>query len=149
MRESSTKEIQIDDCDAVTFKALIRYLYTDDFSCIGAMIAGTHGDQPRSINSHDVTHRARNESLQKLLAVTHKYGLTRLQLWCEAELCECVCVDEVCSILCQAHLFGAKQLVDVCLGYIQQHYEAVIVTEKFGTLAKEWPEVMLKINLFM
>lgn len=149
LRESVTKEIIIDDCDALTIKALMRYLYTDDFGCIEAMIEGTRSDQASSSADRNDSRSSRITSLQSLLAASHKYGVTRLQNWCEAKVCECITVDEVCSILCQAHLYAASQLADMCLDFIRQHYERVIVTAKFGTLAKDWPEVMLKINLFM
>jgi hypothetical protein len=33
------------------------------------------------------------------------------------------------------------------LNFIKERYAAVVVTEEFGTLAKGWPEVMLKINI--
>ena len=73
--------------------------------------------------------------------------MVRLQAWCEHKLCECITTDAVCSILCHAHLYEASQLTSACLSFIKEHYMAVMVTEKFGTLAKEWPAVMLKINL--
>lgn len=87
--------------------------------------------------------------LQSVLAVSHKYALVRLQAWCEQKLCECIAISEVCSILCQAHLYEAKHLASACLNYVKEHYAAVIVTEDFGSLAKDWPEVMVKINLWM
>jgi len=152
MRESASKEIQIEDCSALTFKALLRFLYTDDFGCMneamqnqrcGDQSSSRCGDQAGSSVSsgHQVTW------LQSVLAVSHKYALVRLQAWCEQKLCECIAVKEVCSILCQAHLYEAKQLANACLNYIRERHAAMIVTEEFGTLAKEWPEVMLKINL--
>merc|ERR1712224_421092 len=88
-------------------------------------------------------------NLQSLLAASHKYALTRLQLWCEHKLCSCLNVDAVCSILCQANLYNSKQLVDACFCYMHQHFEAVAITEKFGKLAREWPELMVKLQLFM
>ena len=88
-------------------------------------------------------------TLQGLLAASHKYALSRLQVWCEAKLCDKIAVENVCSLLCQAHLYDAKALSDVCLPFVRSHYEAIAVTDKFGTLARQWPEVMLKLNLFM
>lgn len=48
--------------------------------------------------------------LQKLLSVSHLYQVQRLRLWCEHKLCECLTVVDAFSILCQAHLYEAKQL---------------------------------------
>merc|ERR1711933_623219 len=85
--------------------------------------------------------------LQGLLAVSHKYAVERLQSWCEKQLCECITLNGVCSLLCQAHIYEAKQLVNACLTFIKEHYAGLIVTEEFGTLAKDWPDLMLKIDL--
>jgi len=138
MRESVSKEIRIDDCSALIFKAVLRFLYTDDFSCMEEAT-------PKESSSSPAVCRA--AWLQHVLAVSHKYALARLQAWCEQKLCESITVDEACPILCQAHLYGATQLMNACLSFIREHYAAVVVTEKFGSLAKEWPEVMLKINI--
>ena len=43
-----------------------------------------------------------------------KYQVQRLRLWCEQQLCEYISKDQVCSILCQAHLYEASQLEKVC-----------------------------------
>lgn len=63
-------------------------------------------------------------------------------------MCERISIPDVCSVLCQAHLYDAKQLEDVCLQYIQKNLAAVTVTPMFGTISKEWPEVMFKISIF-
>merc|ERR1712232_429486 len=68
-------------------------------------------------------------------------------MWCEQQLCERVAVNDVCSVLCQAHLYEAKQLEESCLAFIRENFEAVVVTPSFGSLSEEWPEVMLKITL--
>eukprot|EP00930_Biecheleria_cincta_P031664 TRINITY_DN21975_c0_g1_i1.p1 TRINITY_DN21975_c0_g1~~TRINITY_DN21975_c0_g1_i1.p1 ORF type:complete len:489 (+),score=75.85 TRINITY_DN21975_c0_g1_i1:94-1560(+) len=137
MQESLTKEIQVDDCDVRTFKELIRFVYTDEFSHIESFI------------DEDMSCCKGVAILQGLLAASHKYALSRLQLWCEASLCGRIAVNNVFAILCQAHLHDAKQLADACLSFIQHRYETLVVTEEFGKLAREWPEVIIKINLFM
>jgi len=136
MRESVSKEIRIEDCNAPTFKALLRFLYSDDFSCMGAMIE----------EAHDAA--ARVTCLQNVLAGSHKYALARLQSWCEQKLSEHITVNEVCSILRQAHLYDATQLTTACLRYIRERNREVLITDQFGTLAKDCPEIMLKIDLF-
>eukprot|EP00930_Biecheleria_cincta_P075979 TRINITY_DN63180_c0_g1_i1.p1 TRINITY_DN63180_c0_g1~~TRINITY_DN63180_c0_g1_i1.p1 ORF type:complete len:506 (-),score=97.06 TRINITY_DN63180_c0_g1_i1:121-1638(-) len=135
MRESVSKEIVIEDCDAATFKGLLHFLYTDDFDCIEEMTKA--GEHP-----------CRIALLQAVLAVSHRYQVIRLRLWCEKQLCKSITVDQVCSVLCQAHLYDAKQLEEGCLTFIKENMEKVVVTSMFGCLAKEWPEVMLKISIF-
>merc|ERR1712232_1314585 len=87
--------------------------------------------------------------LQHVLAVSHKYQVARLRLWCEEQLCKHITVTEVCSVLCQAHLYEAKQLESACLTFIMKNMQSVMVVPSFGVLAKEWPAVMLKISRFM
>jgi len=153
MRESISKEVHIEDCSATTFKALLKYIYTDDFTAIEDYIEGirleTRLDEKASNSESRLSGANRKPflSFQSLLSVSHKYGLSRLQAWCEAKLCECITVDDVCSILCQAHLYQAEQLTNACLAFVKSNYAAVIVTDKFGKLATESPEVVIKINL--
>ena len=83
-----------------------------------------------------------------MLAVSHKYEVGRLRVWCEQQLSERVTVASVCSVLCQAHLYQAKELEVVCLAFIKNNIESVVVTPAFGSLGKDWPAVMLKLNVF-
>merc|ERR1712100_214594 len=87
--------------------------------------------------------------LQHLLAISHKYQVTRLHLWCEQELSKYLSVTEVCHVLCQAHLYEASQLEKTCLAWIKANQAAVVVTPAFSALAKDWPKVMFKINMFL
>eukprot|EP00747_Dinoflagellata_sp_TGD_P138937 gnl/TRDRNA2_/TRDRNA2_175844_c3_seq14.p1 gnl/TRDRNA2_/TRDRNA2_175844_c3~~gnl/TRDRNA2_/TRDRNA2_175844_c3_seq14.p1 ORF type:complete len:119 (-),score=28.38 gnl/TRDRNA2_/TRDRNA2_175844_c3_seq14:313-669(-) len=85
--------------------------------------------------------------LQQLLAVSHKYNVTRLQLWCERELSRYIAIGDVCAVLIQAHLYEAKQLEKRCLEFIKAHKNEVVRTDGFGSLSQAWPEVSLKITL--
>mmetsp|Transcript_7209 Transcript_7209/g.11587 ORF Transcript_7209/g.11587 Transcript_7209/m.11587 type:complete len:510 (-) Transcript_7209:103-1632(-) len=154
MRESVSKVIEIEDCSARAFKTLLRFLYTDDLSCVGEALEEARIEDARmrdqSCSSSICSKQGsldRVAWLQSLLAVSHKYAVARLQAWCEKQLCECITMSGVCSILCQANLYEAKQLVNACLKFIKDHYSSLIVTEEFGILAKEWPDVLLKVDL--
>merc|ERR1712216_409649 len=85
--------------------------------------------------------------LQQLLAVGHKYQLLRMQLWCERQLCNCISIDSVCSVLCQAHLYDAKKLEEKCLKFIKENVKEVMKTESYASLTANWPQVSLKITL--
>merc|ERR1712046_138158 len=85
--------------------------------------------------------------LQQLLSLSHKYQINRLRLWCEHELCERIRVEDVCSVLCQAHLYEAKTLEERCLDYVKAHIDEVVQTEAFACLSQDWPQVSLKIIL--
>lgn len=160
LRESTTNEIVIDDCDAVAFKAFLQFLYTDDFAhaenlakevvtnAESRVVQATSSGERDRLDFISVT-EARAALLQNLLAVSHKYQASRLQLWCEDQLCKHISVMEVCSVLCQAHLYEARQLEKACLTFITQHKESVMATPGFACLSLEWPAVLLKISIFM
>ena len=85
--------------------------------------------------------------LQSVLAISHKYQLHRLQAWCEQQLCALLDASMACGVLCQAHLYEAKQLETACLNHISNNLKSIIVTPEYGLLSKEWPAVLLKIQL--
>jgi hypothetical protein len=96
----------------------------------------------------DSMQQKRMSLLQDLLVVTHKYEVTRLQLWCEQQLCKHISTEEVCSVLVQAHLHNAEKLEKVCLKYMKTNFQDIVTTASYGKLTKEWPQVVLKVNVF-
>jgi speckle-type POZ protein len=152
-RESVSKEVVVNDCDSNTFKILLKYLYTDDLCCIDDAIrmstSSINASPTDGSNSTDTNKdNSRIALLQRLLAASHKYQASRLQCWCELQLGEHISVKEVCSVLCQAHLYEAKQLEKVCLAFIKEHMDTIVTTHTFGSLIQDWPEVMLKISIY-
>lgn len=145
LRESTSKEIVIPDCEAATFKALLQFLYTDSFSCVEELVKSISSN---SSSAGDESPVQRLSLLQGLLAASHRYQVKRLRLWCEQQLCESITVQKVCDVLCQAHLYEAKSLEKACLAFIKNHMEEVVITTSFGQLSKDWPQVMLKISIF-
>merc|ERR1711935_695848 len=136
------------------FKAFLRYVYSYSFAPLEALVAkevaqrGASSAASSSVaTSTSTAHRTEMSILQQLLAVGHKYQLTPLQLWCQRELCACISSEDVCSVLCQAHLYDATQLEKKCLDFITAHMNEVVKTDAFGSLSQEWPEVHLKITL--
>eukprot|EP00747_Dinoflagellata_sp_TGD_P156586 gnl/TRDRNA2_/TRDRNA2_177678_c4_seq12.p1 gnl/TRDRNA2_/TRDRNA2_177678_c4~~gnl/TRDRNA2_/TRDRNA2_177678_c4_seq12.p1 ORF type:complete len:522 (+),score=67.77 gnl/TRDRNA2_/TRDRNA2_177678_c4_seq12:75-1640(+) len=151
MQESISKEIAIGDCEPQVFRMFLRYLYSDSFPCLESFIAGKNSEQS-SGDASDSRSAAGDAStkismLQQLLAVSHKYQVARLQLWCERELSKCIAIGDVCTVLCQAHLYEAKRLEKKCLDFILAHKNEVVRTDAFGSLSQAWPQVSLKIIL--
>ncbi|CAE7205269.1 BPM1, partial [Symbiodinium natans] len=138
MQESVSKVIVIEDCDVVTFKAFLQFLYTDSLPDVKELVAETSsmdGSPPLS-------------QMQALLAVSHKYQVTRLQRWCEWKLCQQLSTSEVCGLLCQAHLLQAKQLENACLSYMRDHMSQVLKLPAYAELIKKWPQIGMKVSLF-
>lgn len=154
LRESISKEVVIDDCDVESFKALLSFLYSDDFSHIELVIktASTLNDgcQQDQSKAKESTNEADTYSalLLSMLALSHKYQITRLQSWCEHKLSSCLSVTSVCLVLQQAHLLETKQLERECYKLIKSNLPAVLATSAYVKMLKEWPEVALKIHLF-
>merc|ERR1712107_616334 len=154
MREASSKVIEISDVDAVVFAVFLRFLYTDDFSHIELVLnkKATEVSSETSVlrSSSNASNQLSSsvDMLQNILSMSHKYQVPRLRLWCEQKLVEHISIDRVCSILCQAHLFEAKELEGACLAFIADKMVAVASTSGFANLSVDWPEIMLKITLY-
>ena len=84
-----------------------------------------------------------------MLRLSHRYQVTRLQLWCESKLCKYVNLDEVSRILCQAHLHQAEKLEQFCLSFIKRNVPQVLTKPGYVDIAKRWPEVIFKVNVFL
>ncbi|CAK9108442.1 BTB/POZ and MATH domain-containing protein 2 (Protein BTB-POZ AND MATH DOMAIN 2) (AtBPM2) [Durusdinium trenchii] len=104
MRESISKEIVVEDCEVDIFKAMLQFLYTDDFDHIQELVEHVCRNQKavdsRNCNLAKVS--AEIQLLHQLLQISHRYQVNRLQLWCEARLCNRMTVSEVSGVLCQA-----------------------------------------------
>lgn len=160
MREATSKEVTIDDCEASVFRAFLKYFYTDHFTHIHGMMRATpgtdagsqaSGSAAASTGSGTATTSTGEPSLaplQGIMSLAHKYQVPRLLSWCEQQLCEHLSIEDVCPVLCQAHLCEAQQLEQVCLKLIKENMEKVSATEEFADLTGHWPEVSLKIILF-
>jgi len=149
MQECATKEVIIEDCEPPIFKAFLRYLYSDNFASVEDLIArktSGNADDAADMTSGSPT-STKMLTLQQLLAVSHKYQVARLQVWCERKLGELISIREACSVLVQAHLFEAKQLEKRCLEFIIANMSEVVKTESFASLGQQWPQVSLKITL--
>ncbi|CAE7336010.1 BPM1 [Symbiodinium sp. KB8] len=145
MQESVSKVITIEDCDAATFKAFLRFLYTD-------RLPDTRESQQLDPGSSRDTETEGGlpqlPEIQALLAVSHRYQVKRLHLWCEAKISEHINSSQVCGILCQAHLLQAKQLERACLSFIKAHAGQVLTLPAYVELVKKWPEIGVKVSLF-
>ena len=142
MQESASKVIVVEDCDVATFKAFLQFLYTDRLPTIDELGArAPSADQGGDGNVQLL-------QMQALLAVSHKYQATRLQRWCEAQLCERLSSAEVCGILGQSHLFQANQLEKACLAYIKRHLTEVLKLPAYTEMVTKWPEIGVKLSLF-
>jgi speckle-type POZ protein len=144
MQESEKRKVVIHDCSPAAFKAMLQFLYTDDFVHVEQMVQAAEAGG----GLDDDLQQKRMSLLQDLLAVTHKYEVSRLQLWCERQLSQHISLNGVCSVLIQAHLHDAAQLEQACLKFMKESFQDVVTTASFGRLMKDWPQVALKITIY-
>ncbi|CAE7331339.1 BPM1 [Symbiodinium pilosum] len=139
MKESVSKVIEITDCDLATFKAFLQFIYTDNLASADELCSSTNEDDDST---------SKLSRVQALLAVSHKYQVVRLQLWCEMQLCKELTASAVCGILCQAHLHQAKELEKACLNYIKDNMAEVVKMPSYAETLSAWPQVLMKVSLF-
>ena len=72
--------------------------------------------------------------LQAVLAAAHRYQVARLLRWTEAQLCELIGAETVCSLLSMAQLYGGAELERHCLEYMNGHLDKVTSRPEFEAL---------------
>ncbi|CAE7733865.1 BPM1 [Symbiodinium sp. CCMP2456] len=144
MQESLSKAIVIEDCDVATFRAFLQFLYTDRLPDAKELLPKRTASESENESGSPQLSR-----IQALLAVSDKYQIKRLRLWCQAKLSEEINASQVCDILSQAHLLQAKQLETACLSFIKDHMSQVLTMPSYLKLIKTWPQLALKISLFL
>jgi hypothetical protein len=101
MREATTREVEVHECDALTFRALLHFLYTDDLDEMDKW-AAEHAGEERAAEASGATPASASASssmrdgavhmsedarlislLRRVLSVSHRYQLARLQRWSE------------------------------------------------------------------
>ena len=81
MQESVSKVIVIEDCDVTIFRAVLQFLYTDRLPDAKELLP-----KRTSSESENESGSLQLSRIQRLLAVSDKYQIKRLQLWCQAKL---------------------------------------------------------------
>uniref|UniRef100_M8AIM1 Speckle-type POZ protein-like protein n=1 Tax=Aegilops tauschii TaxID=37682 RepID=M8AIM1_AEGTA len=112
-KESTTSRIRIDDMDASTFRAMIRFIYTDELP----MKPINHVESRSPLNNN---FKEEYMSLaRKLLVAADRYDLERLRLMCENILSECINVATVMkTLLLVRGRQRCYQLQDSCIKYM-------------------------------
>ncbi|KAM0847376.1 hypothetical protein ACQ4PT_055056 [Festuca glaucescens] len=127
MREITTRHVTIHDMSAPTFRAMLRFIYTDEFP----------------INrSYSMT--------RDLLVAADRYDLGRLRLMCENILVESINVMTVMSTLLLVRgRQSCHQLEDSCIKYIASDpdvYAAVRATDEYKELKETCSSFIIEVN---
>ncbi|XP_042007331.1 BTB/POZ and MATH domain-containing protein 2-like [Salvia splendens] len=134
MKDKNTECIKIEDMEAPVFKALLHWMYWDalpDF------------EELTGLNSKG----ASTLMFQHMLAAADRYGLDRLRLLCEANLCEDVAINTVATTLALAEQHHSFQLKSVCLKFVAlpENLRAVMQTDGFEYLKESCPQVLTEL----
>lgn len=134
MRDQNTQCIKVEDMEAPVFKALLHFMYWDSLPDMQELTG---------LN----TTWASTLMAQHLLAAADRYGLERLRVLCEANLCEGVAINTVATTLALAEQHHCFQLKAVCLKFVAlpENLRAVMQTDGFEYLKQSCPTVLSEL----
>ncbi|WCJ21490.1 BTB-POZ and MATH domain 2 [Euphorbia peplus] len=134
MKDLNTQLIKVEDMEAPVFKALLHFIYWDSLPDL---------EELTGLNSK----WASTLMCQHLLAAADRYGLDRLRLLCEANLCEDVAINTVATTLALAEQHHCFQLKSVCLKFVAmpENLRAVMQTDGFEYLKQSCPSVLTEL----
>ncbi|XP_021898296.1 BTB/POZ and MATH domain-containing protein 2-like [Carica papaya] len=134
MKDHNTHCIKVEDVEPPVFKALLHFLYWDSLPDLQEL-TGLNSKWASTLMS------------QHLLAAADRYGLDRLRLLCEANLCEDVAINTVATTLALAEQHHCFQLKTVCLKFVAmpENLRAVMQTDGFEYLKESCPSVLTEL----
>ncbi|CAL4997577.1 unnamed protein product [Urochloa decumbens] len=129
-REKEALCITVEDMEPTAFKALLQYIYTDNF----LPLEGCDDNDKKEIVHH-------------LLRAADRYSIERLKLACESFLCMNLDVETVTATLALADQHGCNNLKYACLKYIASpdKMEKVMASEEYDSLKRKFPNLLVEI----
>ncbi|XP_030526354.1 BTB/POZ and MATH domain-containing protein 3-like [Rhodamnia argentea] len=125
--DSNKKYVWVKDVDPPIFKAILEFIYTDEFPDISI-------SQIESSTSTNV--------LMHLMAAADYYCVNRLRLLCESRLSENITTATVAAMVVFADQHQFHKLKAICLKFAMANLEAVMESEGFKSLRDICPSVM-------
>ncbi|KAM0876393.1 hypothetical protein ACQ4PT_036169 [Festuca glaucescens] len=118
--------ITVPDMDTDTFKAMLRFIYTDDL--------------PTGLDD--------DKAILSLLAAADKYGLDRLKHLCAKRLLDNVSVGTVAGVLDCAETYNCPVLKTKCIDYVVdgENFKKVALTEGFMELLARSPSILAEMR---
>ncbi|CAO2173465.1 unnamed protein product [Urochloa humidicola] len=130
MAEARMSSITLHDITAATFKAMLRFMYTDSLPGDGEL-----GGSPL-------------EMCQHLLAAADRYALDWLKLLCVQKLLDIVSLDTVCDALVCAEIYNCPELKDKCIGFVveERNFRKIVLTDSFMQLGQRFPPILEEVR---
>ncbi|KAF6134218.1 hypothetical protein GIB67_010017 [Kingdonia uniflora] len=131
--EEDNHEIVVADLEPK--QAILHFIYRDTLMEDEELVASSSS----FVSSQSDTLAA------KLLAAADKYGLDRLRVMCESQLCKDISVNSVSKTLALADHYHAGELKSVCLKFAAENLAAVMQSEGFEYLKENTPSLQSEI----
>ncbi|KAJ4813821.1 BTB/POZ and MATH domain-containing protein 2 [Rhynchospora pubera] len=130
--EKNFHNIEVEDMEAVVFKVLLQYLYTDvlpDLNEFGSI-------QIKETSASAIM-------AQHLLAAADRYSIERLKMICEEKLLGTISIDTVATTLALAEQHGCGRLNEACIEFLSRggNLKEVMDTDGFGHLMLSCPSM--------
>lgn len=134
MKDQNTQCIKVEDMEAPVFKVLLHFIYWDALPDMEEL-TGLNSKWACTLMS------------QHLLAAADRYGLERLRLLCESNLCDDVAINTVATTLALAEQHHCFQLKSVCLKFVAmpENLRAVMQTDGFDYLKESCPSILTEL----
>ena len=128
MKESSTGVVLVDDMEAVVFRALLYFIYTD------LLPEMNNGEEEYVMSQH-------------LLVASDKYNLERLKFIWQQNLCKHIEASNVTFILELAEQHQCHALKNACFEFLSTpaHLEAALATDSFKHMSRNFPSIMMEL----
>lgn len=133
MAEAKMPSITLQDIAPATFKAMLRFMYTD----------GLPGDGEDGHDEFSI------EAFQDLLAAADRYALDRLKLLCASKLWDKVSTDTVGDILACAETYSCPELRTKCLDFFadEKNFKEAVLTDGFVQLVQKFPAILAELRV--
>ncbi|KAJ3685879.1 hypothetical protein LUZ61_015043 [Rhynchospora tenuis] len=129
MREAKSSSIKIKDIKAEVFKALLCFIYTDNF-----------GD--RELKDLSV------ELVPDLFVAADRYALEMLKVQCQQRLWVALCVDTALSTLILAERHSSAWLKEKCLDFASksENFTELALTEEYVQMMQSFPSLLVELR---
>lgn len=130
MADAKMSSITIPDIASVTFKAMLRYMYTDSLPADTELGAYS------------------TEVFQDLLVLADRYGIDRLKLMCATKLWENVSNETVGAILVCAETYNCPELKKKCIAFVakEENLRKTVLTDGFLQLVQKFPSIIAEMR---
>jgi speckle-type POZ protein len=130
MAEATMSSITLHDITPATFKAMLRFIYTDEL--------------PAEAEPGDSS----VEMFQNLLAAADRYALDRLKFICAEKLRAKVSVDTVATILASAETHSCHKLKKKCIDFfaVEENFKEAMFTDDYALLVLKFPSVTAELK---